>query len=69
MATKYFCDGCDKEVPLDMVERISVSIQRNGSVTSAGGAYELCKGCADHMVRDSNPRNWTRCGPIVKRTI
>lgn len=68
MAIKYYCDGCDKEVFHDLIRKISVSVKRNGEVSAAGGAYELCDGCAEHLVRDSNPHNWTRCGPMIKRT-
>lgn len=60
MAMKYHCDGCDKEVIENMLHRISVSVKRNGETSAAGGAYELCKSCADQLTRDSNPKNWTR---------
>ena len=68
MATKYYCDGCDKELPPATIENISVTIKKGGELSATGGAYELCKGCANQLLRDSNPRNWTRCGPQVKRT-
>jgi hypothetical protein len=66
MATKYYCDGCDKELPPAMIENISVSVKKNGDVSAAGGAYELCKGCAANLVRESNPRNWTRAAEEMR---
>lgn len=60
MATKYFCDGCDKEVPESTIHKLSVTVKRNGETSAAGGAYELCKGCADKLTKDSNPNNWLR---------
>jgi hypothetical protein len=63
MATKHYCDGCDKELAPAMIENIGVTIKKGGETSAAGGSYELCKGCADHLVRDSNPNNWVRCVP------
>jgi hypothetical protein len=60
MALKYYCDGCDKEVAYDDINLLDVSIKRRGTVLEAGGTYELCKRCADEIIRDSNPKNWTR---------
>lgn len=67
MAMKYYCDGCDKEVPYDLIHKISVSVKQNGSVSGTGGEFELCKGCASTLNRDSNPKNWTRCMPEAPR--
>jgi hypothetical protein len=67
MATKYYCDGCDKELAATSVENISIAIKKNGEFSAAGGAYELCSGCSKNLVRESNPKNWVRCSPMVKR--
>lgn len=67
MAMKYYCDGCDKEIPHGSVRTTSVRIQVSGQVTQATGDYELCKGCADTMIRDGNPRNWTRVHAVPKQ--
>lgn len=66
MATKYYCDGCDKELQSGFVYRTSVSVQVSGQVKQAGGEYELCRSCMDQMIRETNPRQWTRCGPAPK---
>jgi predicted nucleic acid-binding Zn-ribbon protein len=63
MATKYYCDGCDKELPPATIENISVTIKKGDDVSAAGGNYELCSGCAKHLCWDANPRNWVRCAP------
>lgn len=60
MASKYFCDGCDKEVAENFLHKLTVTVKRNGETSAAGGAYELCKGYADRLARDSNPNNWPR---------
>lgn len=66
MATKTYCDGCDKELQAGFVYKTTVSVQITGEVKQAGGDYDLCKSCMDYLCRDSNPRNWTRCSPMIK---
>lgn len=69
MATKYYCDGCDKELPPAMIENIGITVKKNEVMSAAGGAYEMCKGCADRLVRESNPKNWIRCVPEIPRRV
>lgn len=61
MAIKYYCDGCDRVVPYDDVKKMSVTVTTGGSPASAGGEYELCVGCASHLVSHVDPRKWVRC--------
>lgn len=65
MAIKYYCDGCDKQVPYDLIQKVSVSIRPTGQVTQAGGEYELCKRCFDTLLSGSNPKSWPRCGGVA----
>lgn len=69
MAMKYYCDGCDKEVAHDILVKINVTVKKNGDVSAAGGAYELCKGCSDKLARDSNPNNWTRAASRMMNAV
>lgn len=69
MATKTYCDGCDKELHAGYVNRATVSVQIAGQVKQAGGDYDLCKSCMDSLCRQTNPREWTRCGPMIKRAV
>lgn len=66
MAIKYFCDGCDKDIPTASVLRVDVGIKTHGETGVTSGEYDLCKSCRDHLLRDSNPKNWTRCAPARK---
>jgi len=64
MATRVYCDGCDEQLHTDSdIQNITVSVKKNGEISAASGAYELCKGCAATLVSQSNPRNWARCEP------
>lgn len=64
MAIKYYCDGCDRVVPYDDVQRMSVTIKTGGSTLSSGGEYELCNGCAASLVTQGDPTKWVRCRPM-----
>jgi len=60
MAVKYICDGCAREVPHDLVRRTTARVEFTGGVTGSGGQYELCQGCANHLVKMVDPRKWPR---------
>jgi len=63
MAIKYYCDGCDREVPYDLVITLDASVKPEGNQhlgLARGGTYELCKPCADRLANDMNPRSWPR---------
>jgi len=59
MATKIYCDGCDKETTAD-VFRVSVSIKTAGRFEQSGGDYDLCAGCAARLADQSDPTQWVR---------
>jgi len=67
MAIRYLCDGCDKEVPYDLVQNVSVRIKIKGQTSEHCGDYELCKSCTTSMVSHASPKNWTRCGPAPRK--
>ena len=67
MATKFYCDGCDKELTPKMVQHMSVSVKKNGEFSAVGGNYELCERCAGILCRESNPNNWVRAAKEIKR--
>ena len=60
MATKYYCDGCEREIKAEVLRRIAVSIREPGTVVEAGGEYDLCKSCADSLTNMANPLTWVR---------
>lgn len=60
MAIKYFCDGCGKDVPYDLIKRVSVLIKVTGQMKEAGGEYELCGRCLDRAADGANPLSWAR---------
>lgn len=70
MATKTFCDGCDKELKTNDSQQAVVAIKRNGDTTAWGGSYDLCNACIEQLGRESNPNNWIRIKEApVKRSL
>lgn len=67
MATKYFCDGCDKELQATAVQHVDVLIVAKNSDSRTPDEYELCEHCVTYLKRESDPRKWTRCAPAPQR--
>jgi len=61
MAIKYFCDGCDREIPYDDARTVEVTVAVRGTPRHGDGTYELCESCIGHLIENANPKNWVRC--------
>lgn len=61
MATKYFCDGCDRELPATKVMHIDVLVVVGAHQNRTPEEYELCESCASHLKDQANPKRWARC--------
>lgn len=62
MARKYFCDGCDREIPDYSQLRCEWKIcVENKDKSEIGDAFDLCEGCGFTLLRQADPRKWVRC--------
>lgn len=64
MATKYFCDGCDRELTKfadgDGQEmRVLVEDERKQQ-TVVSAQLHLCVSCSNRLKREADPRCWAR---------
>lgn len=64
MAIKYLCDGCDQEVPYDLVRNVSVRVETKGLGIKISTDYELCKPCEARLTGQANPKNWVRAANV-----
>lgn len=64
MATKYFCDGCDKEIKRfgdNGGQQMKVLLEDEGKDTTlTSGSFHLCQACARRMCECADPRRWPR---------
>lgn len=71
MATKYFCDGCNREheqKDLNTFKVVQIKdqayramvVQPNTSFESPVDMFELCHKCELKFKQQSLPRNWVR---------
>lgn len=59
MATKIFCDGCDKELksPLDKKWNVQVA---NATTSKLSETFDLCDSCGLRLEANTNPKQWAR---------
>jgi len=63
MATKYYCDGCDREMAAGHVKHVDVVVCADHSDSKIAKEYELCETCLSHLRDRCNPKNWVRSQP------
>lgn len=67
MATKMFCDGCDKQIHRpDDVRRVEVSVSRP-AMADMKLAFDLCPGCEGHFKHGCLPNAWPRAAPSTEK--
>lgn len=69
MATKIYCDGCDRDITEGRSDarkgiRINATSQAGEGQAILGqfevGPFDLCGTCIECFKRDCNPKNWAR---------
>lgn len=58
MATKHFCDGCDKEQQLNDLNQVTVEWQRN-TAGLEDRKFDLCRYCLTQF-KSKFPDKWER---------
>ena len=71
MARQFFvvCDGCDKRTATDAPDGVPKGGTFLKCVVSINGdqrePLDLCQRCFDQLLRDSDPKRWTRGAEMV----
>lgn len=61
MASKFFCDGCDKELrDYDRATNSHRVLVEIAVVSKVSGTFDLCASCAHKMVNHADPTKWPR---------
>lgn len=57
MATRFFCDGCDREIGNGYEAKVTASSK---SMTLVNFDGHLCEGCQRHVKEVADPKKWPR---------
>jgi len=58
MATKIFCDGCDKDTTAAYnTTNVCIGVAATDAVANT---YDLCNRCIERLRKEANPLQWAR---------
>lgn len=68
MATKYFCDGCGDQIPVRRESnQFSVTVENSGKA-KISETFDLCSPCGEKLLRQADPKHWTRAAMAAPRS-